>query len=195
MDARRPSTIEQTLRWYLGRDDVREDVARVNAAGPLALVGGPWDDLEGFADRIAPERPVLDITRRPPSAREVRRLFGSHPETIVLARSGELVFRALGVIAQPWYMLVSPLTARPNDALRLLRDAILQLGVHRTLEALGPVAVTNLSAYDWPRGLHEIRDASRRFGAVLERGNLTAAARRLEVSRQAITKYINRRMA
>jgi hypothetical protein len=193
MDARRPSTIEQTLRWYLGRDDVREDAARVNAGGPLALVGGPWDDLEGFADRLSPERPVLDITQRAPSAREVRRLYGSHPETIVLARSGERVFSALGVIAQPWYMLVSPLAARPSEALRLLREAIAQLGVHRPLDALGLEAITNLSLYSWPRGLYELRGASRRFGALLSYGNASAAARSLAVSRQAVAKFVQRR--
>jgi DNA-binding NtrC family response regulator len=118
------------------------------------------------------------------------------PESPLVERRTDLLphFRALGVIAQPWYLLVSPLTARLNDALRLLREAVAQLGVRRSPEGLGADSAANLSRYEWPRGLQEIRDDSRRFGAVLDRGNLSAAARQLDVSRQAVTKYLSRRL-
>ena len=186
--------VEQTLRWYLGRPTVATDLDRIRSGGPLALVGGSWDDLQGFADRLAPARPVLDITRRTPSAREVTQLFGDHPETIVLARSGEQVFRALGVLAQPWYVLVSPLTARPKEAVPLLREAVAELGARRSLDQLGAHAVANLGRYEW-RGLREIRDAARRFAALLDAGKFSTASQGLGVSRQALAKYVKQRTA
>ncbi len=182
------------LRWYLGRHDVDVDARSVRWRQPLALIGGDHEDVDGFADRIAAERPVLDLGERTPSLQEVRRLFGEHPETIVLARRPERVIEALGLVVQPWYMAVSPLSARPHDAIRLLREAIIHLGVHTPLEALGEDAMAGLEEYAWPRGLRELREASRRFGAYLDGGNLGAGARSLDVSRQALSKYINRRV-
>ncbi|HVV85646.1 MAG TPA: hypothetical protein VHE35_21445, partial [Kofleriaceae bacterium] len=150
------------------------------------------NDLHGFAERLAPERPVLDLALRTPSVREVTRVFEEHPETIVLARNGEQVFRALGVLAQPWYMLVSPLTARPDEAVPLLRDAIAELGVQRSLDHLGVHAVAKLGRYEW-RGLRELRDAARRFAALLDAGSVSTASRGLGVSRQALAKYVKQR--
>jgi hypothetical protein len=145
---------------------------------------------------VAAERPVLDLNERTPSLQEVRRMFGEHPETIVLARRPERVIEALGPVVQPWYMEVSPLSARPHDAIRLLREAIAHLGVRVPLEALGEDAMAGLAAYEWPRGLRELREASHRFGAYLASGgNLGVGARSLDVSRQALGKYINRRVA
>ncbi|HVV82900.1 MAG TPA: hypothetical protein VHE35_07455 [Kofleriaceae bacterium] len=190
MDA--PVNVEQLLRWYLGHPAMATDLDRVRSGGPLALVGGPWDDLQGFAERLAPERAVLDLTLRIPSAREVTELFGEHPETIILARSGEQVFRALGVLVQPWYMLVSPLTARPNEAVPLLREAVAELGVGCSLDQLGARAVANLGRYQW-RGLREIRDAARRFAALLDAGSVSSASRGLGVTRQALAKYVKQR--
>ncbi len=189
------SSIGRSLRWYLGRDDVEQDEVRVRGGSALAIVGGHWDDLAEFADRIAPERPVVDLVDRTPSARELRELFSAHPDTIVLAPRAERVMGALGVIAQPWYMLVSPLTARPGEAMSLLREAVAQLGVRKEIDALGADVVAGLEEYEWPRGLYEVREASRRIGAVLETGNISAAARLLDVSRQAVSKYLNRRIA
>ncbi len=187
--------IEQ-LRWYLGRDDVEVDARSVRWRQPLALIGGDHEDLDGFADRLAAERPVLDLNERTPSLHDVRRLFTEHPETIVLARRPERVIEALGLVVQPWYMAVSPLSARPHDALRLLREAIVHLGVRVPLEALGSDAMSGLAAYHWPRGLREIREASRRFAAYLDSGgNLGISARSLDVSRQALSKYLSRRVA
>jgi hypothetical protein len=187
--------IEQ-LRWYLGRDDVDVDARSVRWRQPLALIGGDHDDVDGFADRIAAERPVLDLDERTPTLQEVRRLFGEHPETIVLASRAERVIEALGLVVQPWYMAVSPLSARPHEALDLLREAIVQLGVRVPLEALGEDGLAGLTAYDWPRGLREIREAARRFAAYLDSGgDLGVSARSLDVSRQALSKYLNRRVA
>ena len=183
------------LQWYLGRTDVGRDAERVIVGVPLALIGGPWDDLEGFADRIAPERPVVDLADRTPSARELRELYRAHPDTIVLAHRPERVVGVLGTIAQPWYMPISPLTARPDQAVGLLREAIANLGVRRSIDDLGHHVVEGLEAYAWPRGLREIREASRRLGAVLESGSIRAAASRLAVSRQAVSKYLCRRLA
>lgn len=171
------------------------DLERVQSGGPLALVGGPWDDLEGFADRLAPERAVFDITDRVPSAREVKTRFAEAPGTIVLARTGESAFRSLGLLVQPWYLRVWSLSARPQAAIPLLREAIHQLGVERNLDDFGADVVAKLARYHWPRGLHEIRETSRRLGAVLDRGNMSAAGRRLKVSRQAVSKYVKRRLA
>jgi hypothetical protein len=195
MDTSKSSNIERTLRWYRGHSEVSVDLQRVQAGGPLALVGGPWDDLEGFADRLAPERPVFDITDRVPSAREVKARFADAPDTIVLARTGESAFRSLGLLVQPWYMRVWSLSARPQAAIPLLREAIHQLGVEHNLDDFGAEAVAKLARYKWPRGLHEIRETSCRLAAVLERGNMSAAARRLRVSRQAVSKFVNRRLA
>jgi hypothetical protein len=187
------SVINPSLRWYLGRDDVDEDSARLEAGGPLALVGGPFDDLVRFADRLAPDRPVVDLYERTPSANELRALYAAHPETILLAQRHERVAIALGVIVQPWVMLVSPLTARPQQALPLLREAIAQLGVTAPLEELGDDFVERLDAYAWPYGLREIREMSWRLGAVLESGNLSAAARRHGLTRQAFSRYLHKR--
>ncbi len=184
----------RVLRWYLGRQDVEADISRVVHGGPLAVTGGTWDDLAGFAERLAPERAVLDLKARTPPARELRDLFASQPDAIVIAERAEDVVRALGVIVQPWYMPVMPLSARPGDAVRLLREAISQLGVSRSLDELGADVVAGLEAYPWPRGLRELREASRRIAAWLDSGNATAAARRLDVTRQAVAKYLARRM-
>ncbi len=192
-----PTThLNEQLRWYLGRDDVEVDARSVRWRQPLALIGEVHDDVAGFADRIAAERPVLDLDERTPTLQEVRRLFIEHPETIVLACRPERVIEALGLVVQPWYMAVSPLSARPQDALRLLREAIAHLGVRVRLEALGDDAMSGLSEYGWPRGLRELREAAQRFGAYLDGGgNLSVGARSLEVSRQALSKYIQRRVA
>lgn len=187
--------IEQ-LRWYLGRENVDVEARCVRWRQSLALIGSDHEDLDGFADRIAAERPVLDLNERTPSLQEVRRLFTEHPETIVLAHRPERVIEALGLVVQPRYIAVSPLTARPDQALPLLRAAIKQLGVRAPLEGLGAEAMSGLAAYPWPRGLREIREASRRFAAYLDSGgNLGVSARSLDVSRQALTKYLHRRVA
>lgn len=195
MHAKPPTTVADHLRWYLGRDDIDADAEHVTAARPLALIGRRRDDLEGFADRLAPERVVLDVTKHTPSANELRALYAEHPETIVLAHRAERVITALGVgIAQPWYLLVSPLSARPNKALDLLRVAIAQLGVTQPLELLGPSIVSGLALYPWPRGLYELRRAAETFGAILESGSYRAAARSLAVSRQSVAKFVHRRV-
>ena len=187
------SVINASLRWYLGRDDVDEDAARVEAGGPIALVGGHWDDLPRFADRLAPERPVIDLYERTPSANELRAMYAAHPETILLAQRHERVATALGVIVQPWVMLVMPLHARPEQALPLLRSAMAQLGVAAPLEELGDDMVERLRAYAWPDGLKEVREMSWRLGAVLDGGNLSVAARRHGMSRQTFSRYLHKR--
>lgn len=58
------------LRWYLGRENVHVDAGHVRWLQPLALIGGDHEDVAGFADRIAPERPVLDLGERTPSLQE-----------------------------------------------------------------------------------------------------------------------------
>jgi hypothetical protein len=184
---------EHHLRWYLGRADVERDAQHLAAGGPLALVGGRHDDLAGFADRLASERPVIDLRKRTPSARALREFYAEHPETIVLAHRPDHVIGAIGLIAQPWYMVVSSLGARPNEALSLLRQAIEQLGVIKPLDALGAHAVSGLRAYTWPRGLRELRQASWRIAAILTAGNVSAGARSLDISRQALAKYLSRR--
>lgn len=181
------------LRWYLGRDDVHDDAMRVVMGDPLAIIGGRWDDALGFAQRLAPKRALLNLDQRIPTARELRDLYAAQPDAVVVADRPERVVSALGLVAQPWYMHVSPLTARPHEAVRLLRDAIHQLGVTRPLEALGSDVIAGLVAYQWPRGLHELRNAATRLAAVLVEGNITAAARRLAVTRQAVSKYLGRR--
>lgn len=189
------SSIYESLRWYLGKEDVDADARRVNEGRPLALVGSVHEDLDGFADRIAPERPVLDLGDRTPTAPTVKRLFDEHPDAIVLAPRAEDVIGAIGLIVQPWYMAVSPLSSRSHEAMRLLREAIAQLGVRTPLEVLGTEIVLGLAEYSWPKGLREIREAAHRFGAYLQAGNLSAGARAMSVSRQAFSKYLQRRIA
>lgn len=183
----------RVLRWYLGRQDVEPDIVRVVMGGPLAIVGGRWDDAAGFAARLAPERATLDLSRRVPPAREVRELFSAQPDAIVLAERAEQVIESIGLIAQPWYLPIASLTSRPDQAINLLREAIAQLGVSPPLDVLGADVVAGLVAYPWPRGLHELREASRRIAAWIESGNLTAAAKRLHITRQAVTRYVARR--
>ncbi len=183
----------RVLRWYLGRQDVEPDIVRVVMGGPLAIVGGKWDDAVGFAERLAPERAVLDLNRRVPPAREVRELFAAQPDAIVIAELPEQVITSIGLIAQPWYMSIASLSSRPGEAVDLLREAIAQLGVEQPLELLGADVVGGLGAYPWPRGLNELREASRRIAAWIESGNLTAAAKRLQITRQAVTRYVARR--
>jgi transcriptional regulator of acetoin/glycerol metabolism len=74
-----------------------------------------------------------------------------------------------------------------------LREAIAQLGVTAPLEELGDDFVERLDAYAWPYGLREIREMSWRLGAVLESGNLSAAARRHGLTRQAFSRYLHKR--
>lgn len=193
MHSSRPNVADH-LRWYLGRDDIDADAKQVTAAAPLALIGRRWDDLAGFADRLAPERVVLDVTKHLPSVNELRVLYAEHPDTIVLAHRAERVITALGVgITQPWYMVVSPLSARPHRALDLLRAAISHLGVTHPLEMLDASIIAGLALYPWPRGLYEIRRAAETFGAILESGSYRAAARALAVSRQSVSKFVHRR--
>ena len=126
----------QNLRWYLGTDEVDRDAAMVTAGGPLALLGRADDDVVAFADRLAPERPVLDLLDgQRPTAPELKRLFAAHPDTVILApRIGEVVDR-IGLIVQPWYVAVTPLSRRADQAIALLRAAILDLGVTAPLRA------------------------------------------------------------
>lgn len=185
----------RNLRWYLGRDAVDHDAARVTSGGPIALLGKADDDVAGFADRLAPERPVLDLTDGSrPTVQELKRLFSAHPETFVLApRIADVVDR-IGLLAQPWYMAVAPLGKRPAETIALLRAAILDLGVTVPLERLGQRRIAALAAYDWPHGLRELRAASWRIAAVLKAGNIRAASRELSVTRQSLSKYLNRRL-
>ena len=58
--------MRNTLHWYMGKVD-EHDIRHVEDGSPLALVGGSCDDLPGFADRLDPARPVLDLRRAVPS--------------------------------------------------------------------------------------------------------------------------------
>jgi hypothetical protein len=182
------------LRWYMDTVEAR-DVERIEAGGPLAIVGGTWDDVTGFADRLDAARPVLDLRRWLPPKRAVVEMYEMHPDTIAIADRPERVMAAIGLIVQPWYLSVRPLAARPEQALTLLRQAIEQLGVSRPIEELGDALVEGLASYSWPRGLVEIRATSERLAALLSGGSFTAGARRLAVSRQALQKFVARRFA
>lgn len=92
----------RNLRRYLGREEVDHDAAMVMGGGPVAILGSSDDDVVGFADRLAPERPVLDLTDgRRPTVPELKRLFSAHPDAFVIARRiGDVVDR-IGLLAQP----------------------------------------------------------------------------------------------
>ena len=185
----------QNLRWYLGTDEVDRDAAMVTAGGPLALLGRADDDVVAFADRLAPERPVLDLLDgQRPTAPELKRLFAAHPDTVILApRIGDVVDR-IGLIVQPWYVAVTPLSRRADQAIALLRAAILDLGVTAPLEGIGQGAVDGLAAYDWPHGLRELRAVAWRLAAVLQAGSVRAAANALSMTRQSLSMYLERRI-
>ncbi len=183
----------RTLRWYTGREDIDADATRVLTGHPLALLGGTWDDLPGFASRLAPERAVVDLRSRRPSAREVHELRHTCPDAVFLSNRAERVVASLGFTLQPWYIAVAPLSSRPGDAMPLLRDAIADLGVTMPLDRDASSLFEGLATYRWPRGLHELRDVARRVAALLDGGTLSDAARRLSVTRQALSKYFDRR--
>lgn len=185
----------QTLRWYLGADDVARDAAMVTAGGPLALLGRADDDVAGFAERLAPERPMLDLLDgQRPSAPELKRLFAAQPDTVILApRIVEVVDR-IGLIVQPWYVAVTPLGRRADQAIELLRAAIVELGVTAPLEGVGQGAIEGLAGYDWPHGLRELRAVAWRLAAVLQAGSVRAAASALSMTRQSLSMYLERRI-
>jgi hypothetical protein len=185
----------QDLRWYLGTESVEKEAEMVMAGGPIAILGRPDDDVVGFADRLAPERPVLDLTDGSrPSANKLARLFSAQPDAFVLAPRVVDVAERIGLVAQPWYMAVMPLSRRRDQTISLLRAAIVDLGVMVPLEQIGRQNIERLAEYDWPHGLRELRAAAGRLAALLQEGNLSAASRKLAVSRQALSKYIKRRL-
>lgn len=129
-----------------------------------------------------------------PTVAKLRRLFSEHPDAFVLAPRLVDVAERIGLLAQPWYMAVAPLRQRRDQIISLLRVAIFDLGVTVPLEQLGQRNIAMLAEYEWPHGLRELRAAAGRIAALLQEGNLSAASRRLSVSRQALSKFIKRRL-
>jgi hypothetical protein len=177
--------------WLDDRSTVAE--ARVIGGEPLALVGSARDGLREWANAIDPQRPVLDLQdgQPVPTVGQLRRAFeASSP--IVLGTRPERVIRSIGLTVQPYYLEAAPLSRRPTDAPMLLEAAISEyLARPVWLADLGERAGP-LRAYRW-RGLGEIRHAARHLAAVLAEGNLTRAAARLGITRQAMSRYLDRR--
>lgn len=180
-------------RWWLTKASP-VDEARVTSGEPLALIGDRPDTIDVWAAAIDATRAVLDLRdgRPPATVGQVRRAF-AEGEPIVLASRPERVIAALGLGRQAYYLGAVGLHRRPGDAMALLQAAIDErTSVPRPLASLGSRAVA-LQEHRW-RGLGEIRVTARYVAALLDaRGNLTGAARALGVSRQAITRALDRR--
>jgi hypothetical protein len=172
------------------------DERRVTSGEPIALIGGTHDALRAWAQLIGPERRVLDLQGGAyrPSVSVVRKVFAGAHGVIVLAGRPEQVVRALGLEHQTYMVAAVSLRARPDDALVLLQAAIDELTpVPLPFDALGQRA-EQLRAYDWPRGLAEIRATAWVATALLmTEGNLTAAASKIGVTRQALQRWFVRR--
>lgn len=203
--ARRPSprgATADTLRWWLGAGpselQLRDLAARVRDGSPIALVGGQWDDIDTWAHRIDPYRAIVDLRpprhgwRHPPSASHLRLALARDVAPFILAARADHVAESLGEIAAPYYLVATPLAARRRDAvLPLMRDVVGETTGER-LDAIGVRAVAQLGAYRW-RGLGELRKVATVIATLLDAGNVTAAAARLNVSRQAVAKLLLRR--
>jgi transcriptional regulator with AAA-type ATPase domain len=204
--------IERALAWCVSLDAKLSTTARLVALSPVvAIVGPDGNDQEWLARQIhaatSPEMPfhVAREARRPvPSGTtvyvdtsrvpRVSRTFAaslSDCRAIVAARSMRDSARAWDDMHPPLTVRLTALRGRRNEVPRLL-DRLLAEHGHRLAE-IPPADVETLMRYTWPGNLGELRQVARRMCALLDGGNLTRAAARLEISRAALAKFLNRR--
>jgi hypothetical protein len=87
---------------------------------------------------------------------------------------------------------VPAVSARRQDAPRMLDELLDQLGSSQRVARLGVDRVAALAAYDWPEDIAQLRRSAERIHAYLENGSMTAAAKALGVKVQTLHKALHK---
>lgn len=124
-------------------------------------------------------------------------LLGCHPSrrpirSIVAAPSHRESQRILEHLSPPDVLSSPPVSKRRVEVPRLLDHVLEQNGTAHRVRELDPARIARLVEHPWPNNLLEVRQAALRIRALLESGNVSAAARRFGSSRQSFAKALGR---
>lgn len=124
-------------------------------------------------------------------------LFGSDPSRrplrpIVAAPSHRESQRILEHLSPPDILSLPPVSTRRAEVPRLLDHVMEQNGSAHRVRELDPARISRLVEHPWPNNLLEVRQAALRICALLESGNVSAAARCFGSSRQSFAKALAR---